>query len=229
MPITLNGTEGVDQSAVTGATELPRGTTAQRPASPTAGMIRFNTDFNVYESYDGTSWNATAYNANGYSIQVEYLVIAGGGGGGLANVGLNQGGGAGGAGGYLAATDLFLSLGTSYTVTVGAGGNGTASSAAVGSNGSNSVFSTITSTGGGGGGSNSPSGGSSGGSGGGGGLGEDRLKKTVTLFVRVVLIYLAMLWDYHPPPSVGPVEPLVYAVCFAAVTSSTATDEVTRF
>jgi hypothetical protein len=35
---------------------LPSGTTAQRPASPTKGMMRYNTDLNVPEHYNGTSW-----------------------------------------------------------------------------------------------------------------------------------------------------------------------------
>jgi phage protein U/cytoskeletal protein CcmA (bactofilin family) len=35
---------------------LPKGTTAQRPSLPEAGMVRFNTDINQYEGYDGTSW-----------------------------------------------------------------------------------------------------------------------------------------------------------------------------
>ena len=37
----------------TGAIKLPRGTTAQRPGSPVTGMIRYNTDSNVFEAYDG--------------------------------------------------------------------------------------------------------------------------------------------------------------------------------
>jgi len=32
---------------------LPKGTTAQRPGSPSTGMIRYNTDSNVFEAYDG--------------------------------------------------------------------------------------------------------------------------------------------------------------------------------
>ncbi len=32
---------------------LPKGTTAQRPGSPANGMIRYNTDTNVFEAYDG--------------------------------------------------------------------------------------------------------------------------------------------------------------------------------
>ena len=98
---------------------------------------------------------------------VEYLVVAGGGGGG-ANIG------GGGAGGYQTATGFSVTGGTSYTVTVGAGGAAgvTGGSAFQGGTGSNSVFSTITSTGGGGGGYASAAGainGTAGGSGGGGG------------------------------------------------------------
>jgi len=99
---------------------------------------------------------------------VEYLVVAGGGGGG-ANIG-----GGGGAGGYRTATGFSLDGGTSYTITVGAGGAaGVASGSAFqGGTGSNSVFSTITSTGGGGGGYATSAGainGTAGGSGGGAG------------------------------------------------------------
>jgi len=35
---------------------IPSGTTIQRPASPTHGMMRFNTDTGYYEVYQGTSW-----------------------------------------------------------------------------------------------------------------------------------------------------------------------------
>jgi hypothetical protein len=34
----------------------PSGTTAQRPASPSVGMIRYNSTTNYLEFYDGTSW-----------------------------------------------------------------------------------------------------------------------------------------------------------------------------
>jgi hypothetical protein len=40
----------------TGGVLLPRGTTAQRPTSPTSGLIRFNTTTGTYEFYDGTTW-----------------------------------------------------------------------------------------------------------------------------------------------------------------------------
>jgi hypothetical protein len=67
---------------------------------------------------------------------VEYLVIAGGG----AGSGSSTGGG-GGAGGYRTASSYSVTGGTSYTVTVGAGGSSSV--------GSDSVFDTITSIGGG--------------------------------------------------------------------------------
>jgi hypothetical protein len=107
------------------------------------------------------------------SITCDYLVVAGGGGGGNDNAG---GGGAGGlrstvtatGGGGSLESQLALTA-TAYTVTVGAGGAGSTSASARGSVGTNSVFSTITSTGGGGGGSDTtPREGGTGGSGGGG-------------------------------------------------------------
>ena len=41
----------VAKTSATGAALLPTGTTAQRPASPTTGMVRFNTDLNYLEEY----------------------------------------------------------------------------------------------------------------------------------------------------------------------------------
>ena len=40
----------------TGYLELPRGTTAQRPSSPAAGYLRFNTTVNAPEVYSGSAW-----------------------------------------------------------------------------------------------------------------------------------------------------------------------------
>lgn len=42
------------------ATILLAGSTAQRPASPLAGMLRFNTDDAGFEGYDGTEWGTIA-------------------------------------------------------------------------------------------------------------------------------------------------------------------------
>jgi len=105
------------------------------------------------------------------SYDAEYLVVAGGASGSSSR------GGGGGAGGYLTnfgGTAIGLSPGTTYTITVGAGGAGVSS--ARGNNGNNSVisgsgFSTITAIGGGSGGFNATAPdklGVDGGSGGGG-------------------------------------------------------------
>ena len=95
------------------------------------------------------------------SLSADVLVVAGGGG---AN---GNFGGGGGAGGLLGFTSQSLSA-TGYTVTVGAGGNGSVSSA---TNGSDSQFGALTLVKGGGyGGHGGPgSVGGNGGSGGGGG------------------------------------------------------------
>ena len=40
---------------------IPSGTTAQRPGSPTEGMVRFNTDYGHLEWYNGTSWTVGGF------------------------------------------------------------------------------------------------------------------------------------------------------------------------
>jgi len=40
----------------TGQMKLASGTTAQRSGTPTAGMIRFNSDNTAFEGYNGTAW-----------------------------------------------------------------------------------------------------------------------------------------------------------------------------
>lgn len=42
--------------STTGGMYLPSGTTAQRPAAPATGMMRFNTTTGLVETYNGTSW-----------------------------------------------------------------------------------------------------------------------------------------------------------------------------
>ena len=82
-------------------------------------------------------------------LSVEHLVVAGGGGGGAGHAG------GGGAGGYRTGT-VSRNVGT-YTVTVGGGGSGGIYQGSTMTNGANSVFGSITSTGGGyGGAQNSP-------------------------------------------------------------------------
>ena len=46
------GSENVDISS-TGSLTLPKGTTAERPGTPATGMVRYNTDTDVFEGYDG--------------------------------------------------------------------------------------------------------------------------------------------------------------------------------
>jgi len=57
----------VTKTSNTGSAILPVGTTAERDGSPSAGYLRWNSDNNSVEAYDGTTWGA----------------IAGGGGAGL--------------------------------------------------------------------------------------------------------------------------------------------------
>lgn len=43
-------------NTASGYFELPEGTTGERPASPSAGMVRFNTSTGKYEGYNGFVW-----------------------------------------------------------------------------------------------------------------------------------------------------------------------------
>ena len=111
------------------------------------------------------------------STSVDYLVVAGGGGGGRDNFSPSiRVGGGGGAGGFrvsncttrscLPAPSMSPLVSTSaisvsvqgYPISVGGGGGGGSPSDYTGSRGSNSIFSSITSTGGGGGQGHTPSG-----------------------------------------------------------------------
>lgn len=42
----------------TGAVRVPTGTTSQQPSSPVGGMVRFNTEKNLLEMYDGVTWKS---------------------------------------------------------------------------------------------------------------------------------------------------------------------------
>ena len=160
-----------------------------RYIAATGGTVTTSTDFKIHTfTGDGCFVVSCAGNPSG-STTVDYLVVAGGGAGHYDN------GGGGGAGGFRYSADTFpvacvpaeplkgpaaLTLpAATYPVTVGGGAAGTpfACTPAVVNNGSNSVFSTITSAGGGGGagcGPNNPApsgrnAGKAGGSGGGAG------------------------------------------------------------
>ena len=130
----------------------------------TGGTVTTSGDFKIHTfTGDGCFVVSAAGNPAGGTI-VDYLVVAGGGGAGTnANNG-PQGASGGGAGGFRVSngygcssclmsplanpTGITASV-TTYPVTVGGGGTGAASSPYSGANGSNSVFSTITSAGGG--------------------------------------------------------------------------------
>jgi hypothetical protein len=132
------------------------------PMVATGGSITTSGDYKIHTFNSSSTFNVTQI---GDVSTVEYLVIAAGASGGTGN------GGGGGAGGYRTASSFSVSQ-TGYSITVGAGGAGVgggAYTALFGNNGSNSVFSSITSIGGGRGGGGSSTSCSIGGSGGGAG------------------------------------------------------------
>jgi hypothetical protein len=133
----------------------------------TGGTITTTGDFKIH-TFTGDGCFVVAYAGAGTCASpsvVDYLVVAGGGGGGgsAAPYGGGSGGGAGGfreaksgCAGCYTASPLAASCGITltaqtYPITVGAGGANGSGSPATGGNGSDSIFSTITSTGGGGG------------------------------------------------------------------------------
>ena len=145
----------------------------------TGGTITTCGDYKIHSFTSPGTFTVTSAGTPAGSTTVDYLVVAGGGSGGS-----NYAGGGGGAGGYreskatgapwtaspLASSTSLPVSATAYPVTVGGGGAVTPS---IGSQGTPSIFSTITSTGGGYGGgyvAGPPvtNNGGSGGSGGGG-------------------------------------------------------------
>lgn len=133
-----------------------------------AGIGRAPLAMGGYMSYSNGYWVHTFPSSGSFipftNMDVEYLVVAGGGSGtgGYVDGSGGIGGGGGGAGGFrtsagpsgggaLAESSLALSAGVNYTVTVGAGAPspGTTGFYAWGIKGSDSIFHTITSTGGG--------------------------------------------------------------------------------
>jgi hypothetical protein len=138
----------------TGNLNIPSGTTAQRPATPLQGMIRYNTTLNDTEYYDGSVWRSisdTGIEATGGTIidteigGVEYrihqftaignstfTVTKGGeveylivaGGGGGGSNRQNGNQNAGGGGAGGLLTGFTTVTPQTYTVTVGAGGLG---------------------------------------------------------------------------------------------------------
>ena len=137
----------------------------------TGGTITTSGNFKIHTFTGPGTFTVTNAGAPSGSNTVSYLVVAGGGGGSSGNPGAGGGGGAGGFRESKASTDCYSAsplnatsgptynlpvTAQGYPITVGGGGaRGVASSPVPpggrdGQKGSNSVFSTITSTGGGG-------------------------------------------------------------------------------
>jgi len=156
----------------------------------TGGTITTSGDFKIHTFTGPGTFTVTNAGSGAAPSSVDYLVVAGGASGANAEDGNNNHGGGGGAGGYRessgAASGCYtvspLGSGVSalpvsvqgYPITVGAGGAAKANDGGLGhgcgNSGSNSSFSTITSTGGGFGGRQAVGG--NGGSGGGGAGGQ---------------------------------------------------------
>ena len=73
----------------TGAIDVAAGTAAERPGTPSAGMIRFNTDDTTFEGYDGSAWGAigggggasgggsdAVFYENGQTVTSDYTITA---------------------------------------------------------------------------------------------------------------------------------------------------------
>lgn len=72
----------------TGYLDLPVGTTAQRPGTPSSGMIRFNSSLGQFEGHNGTAWGQlgggatgggsdTVFIENGQTVTTNYTLSTG--------------------------------------------------------------------------------------------------------------------------------------------------------
>lgn len=159
--LTVGGTAAFN---ATTAVKIPVGTTAERPGTPIAGQLRYNSTLDQAEVYSGTEWKAVGGSpfdasggietiVDGFKIhtfnvsgtftpsltkegKIEYLVVGAGGAGAYNSI---QGGG-GGGGGDVKTGFMNISKGTSpINVIVGS---------AISGNGTPSYFSTVTANGG---------------------------------------------------------------------------------
>jgi hypothetical protein len=62
--------------ASTGALTISKGTTAQRPVTPTAAMLRFNSTTVTFEGYNGSSWGGIGGAAADNCINTNYTTIS---------------------------------------------------------------------------------------------------------------------------------------------------------
>ena len=147
---------------ISGSFIIPLGGDSDRESSPITGSLFYNTASRRLETYNGNTWVTQSAGSGGgggggvtFNGETEYLVVAGGGAGGFRTTSKPFYMGGGGAGGLLTGS-LTLTSGSTYTVTVGAGGAAYAGSSTFGngsSGGDSSVagtgITTVTSTGGG--------------------------------------------------------------------------------
>ncbi len=131
----------------------------------TGGTITCCGNFKIHTFTSPGTFSVTQIASNPADNEVDYLVVAGGGGGGWNNNNTPQGASGGGAGGFRLSNSTGMPgpqtsplanpcgvtiTQTDFPITVGAGGAAASPSPTTnGVKGSNSVFSTITSTGGG--------------------------------------------------------------------------------
>lgn len=54
--------------SATDAIKIASGTTAQRPGSPAAGQLRYNTTLGKFEGYNGTAWSSVGGGATGGGV-----------------------------------------------------------------------------------------------------------------------------------------------------------------
>ena len=147
LPVVTPAQVSDQNNTSTGYFSIPIGTTAQRPAGPSLGAMRWNSNTSSMEVFIGSSTWANVASSTTPSYTVQYLAVAGG-----AGAGSNYAGSGGGGGGLLAAQTTVVP-GTAYSITIGAGGAGAVASAGLGANGSNTTFGSLAIAVGGGGGS----------------------------------------------------------------------------
>lgn len=68
LPIAGGTLTGFLSSSNTDYWKVPAGTTGQRPGSPVAGMIRYNSDLATFEGYSGSLWGAIGGGGGGAAV-----------------------------------------------------------------------------------------------------------------------------------------------------------------
>lgn len=100
----------------TGYFQVPRGNVAQRPVTPLEGLIRYNSETDIYEGYINDEWHKFLTVKQG-TYTISYVAVGGGGGG--QNGGFT---GAGGGGQFVTSTTTAEPGTTVISITIGAGG-----------------------------------------------------------------------------------------------------------